>query len=62
MTAEAEHVIEDFEALPEDAKREVLAAIIRMSRDLDYPPISDSELVSAADQLFAQYDRREAGE
>lgn len=62
MTAEAKHVIEDFEALPEDEKREVLAEIIRMSRDLDYPALTDGELVSAADQLFAQYDRREAGE
>jgi hypothetical protein len=62
MTAEAKHVIEDFEALPEEEKREVLAEIIRMSRDLDYPALSDGELVSVADQLFAQYDRREAGE
>ncbi len=54
--------VEDFEALPEKARREVLAELIRMSRDLDYPGIADGELVSVADQLFAQYDRREAGE
>jgi len=47
--------------IPEDAKREVLAEI-RLSRDLDYPGVSDRELVSVADQLFAEYDRREAGE
>jgi hypothetical protein len=62
MTAEARHFIEDFTALPEEAKREVLAEIIRMSRDLDYPAISDGELLSVADEIFTQYDRREAGE
>jgi hypothetical protein len=62
MTAEARHFIEDFAALPEETKREVLAEIIRMSRDLDYPSISDGELLSVADEIFTQYDRREAGE
>ena len=59
MTAETKHVIEDFEALPDEAKREVLAEIIRISRDLEYPGVSEGELVSAADELFVQYDRRE---
>jgi hypothetical protein len=54
MTAEAKHVIEDFEALPAEAKREVLAEIIRMSRDLDYPAISNGELVSVVDQLLCR--------
>ena len=62
MTAEAKHFIDDFEALPDEAKLEVLAEIIRISRNLDYPGISDGELVSAADEIFVQYDRREAGE
>jgi len=62
MTAEAKHFIEDFEALPDEAKREVLAAIIRISSDLEYPGISDEELVAAASEVFAEYDRREAGE
>ncbi|HXA20628.1 MAG TPA: hypothetical protein VN380_26855 [Thermoanaerobaculia bacterium] len=62
MTVEAKHFIEDFSALPDESKREVLAEIIRMSRNLDYPEISEGELLSVADEIFKQYDRREAGE
>ena len=52
-------MIEEFEALPDPAKREVLAELIRLSRDIDYPAISDGELLTAADAIFLEYDRRE---
>lgn len=59
MTADARHIIDDFEALPDPAKREVLAELIRLSRHLDYPAIGDDELVTAADEVFRGYDERE---
>jgi hypothetical protein len=62
VTAQGKHIIEEFEALPDAAKREVLAELIRTSRFLEYPQVSDDELLSAADELFLDYDRREAGE
>lgn len=62
MTAEAKHVIENFESLPDDEKIEVLAEIIRLSRDIEYPDVADDEFRSAADSLFLDYDRREAAE
>jgi hypothetical protein len=62
MTAEARNVIEEFRSLPDAAKREVLAELVRMSRDIDYPPASDDELVSAANEVFLAYDEREAGD
>jgi hypothetical protein len=62
VTSAAKHIIEDFGALPDPAKREVLAELLRMSRYLDYPSMSDDELVSAADEVFLQYDRRESSE
>jgi hypothetical protein len=62
MTAEARHIIDDFGSLPDDEKREVLAELIRISRHIDYPDVSDDELVSAADMVFLEYDRRESGE
>lgn len=62
MTAQGKHIIEEFEALPDAAKREVLAELIRTARFVDYPPGSDDELLSAADELFIEYDRREAAE
>jgi hypothetical protein len=52
VTAQARHIIEDFGALPDQEKREVLAELIRMSRHLDYPAVSDDELLAAADEIF----------
>lgn len=62
MTAQAKHIIEDFGTLPDQEKREVLAQLIRMARHIDYPPVTDDELLSAADEVFLEYDRREAEE
>jgi hypothetical protein len=62
VTAQGKHIIEEFEALPDAAKREVLAELIRTSRFIEYPQVSDDELFSAADELFLEYDRREANE
>ena len=62
MTAEAKHLLEEFGALPDPSKREVLAELLRVSRYLDYPEMSDEELTSAANDVFLAYDEREAGE
>ena len=62
VTAEAKHIIEDFESLPDQEKREVLAELIRISRQMDYPALSDDDLIAAADEVFLEYERREAGE
>jgi hypothetical protein len=61
MTAEAKHIVEDFEALPDTAKREVLAELVRISGRIDYPSVSDDELISAANDIFLAYDEREDG-
>lgn len=62
VTADAKHVIENFESLPDQEKIEVLAEIIRLSRDIEYPEMAEDELRSAADHVFLDYDRREAAE
>ena len=62
MTAQAKHIIEEFQALPDQAKREVLAELIRTSRSIEYPQLSEDELLSAADEVFLEYDRREVKE
>jgi hypothetical protein len=33
-----------------------------MSRYIDYPEVSGDELLSAADEVFLEYDRRESSE
>ena len=35
MTTQADHIIEDFGALPDQEKREVLAQLIRIARHID---------------------------
>jgi len=62
MTAAAAHIIEDFEALPEPEKREVLAKLLQIASHLDYGAISDEELVSTTDALFVAYDAEEQPE
>lgn len=59
MTAAAEHIIEDFEALPEPEKREVLVKLLQIASHLDYGPISDEELLASADEVFVAFDREE---
>lgn len=60
MTADARHIVEDFRALPDAEKREVLAELVRISARIDYPAVSDEELLSAANDVFLTYDEREA--
>ena len=62
MTAQGKRIIEEFGALPDAAKREVLAELIRTARFIEYPDVSEDELLSAADEIFLEYDRREADE
>ena len=59
MTAEAKHFLEEFQTLPEDAKREVLTKILIMSRDIELPELTDDERIAIADEVFAAYDAEE---
>ena len=60
MTDAARHLIEAFQALPDLDKREVLAALLREAQ-VPYQAPSDDDLTSAADEVFLDLDRREAG-
>ena len=60
MTATGKHVLEDFESLSEVEKREVLSNLLRISRGIGDPKISQDELVGAADAIFFSY--KETGE
>jgi len=62
MTAAGKHIVDDFESLPDAEKREVLANLLRISRSIEYPEISDEELVASANAVFLEYDRQESNE
>jgi hypothetical protein len=59
MTAAAEHIVEDFEALPDLERRQVLAKILQIASQMDYGPITDEELLASADKIFVTFDREE---
>jgi hypothetical protein len=62
VTAEAKHLIEDFEKLSDLEKREVLSELLHAAQLLEYPATTEDELVSAANEVFLEYDSREAGD
>ena len=60
MTTKAQSVLQSFEQLAEDDKREVMTAIVRSCRAVDWPAMTDDELHQAADAVFLELDRNEA--
>lgn len=59
MTAEAKHLIEEFEALPDATKQRVLAELLRIANDIEYPELTDNDLCAVASETFAAYDAEE---
>lgn len=59
VTADAKHIVDDFRALSDAAKREVLAELVRISGHIEYPVVSDDELLTAANDVFLAYDEQE---
>jgi hypothetical protein len=62
MATDIQSILQSFDLLPDSQKREVAFEIVRRSLQLDTPPLSDDDLVSAADDLFLQLDRNEGGD
>jgi hypothetical protein len=62
MTEAAQRILDTFERLPEDDKRSVLAEILRRAAADDYPPLKDTDLTFAAEQVFLELDRDEGPE
>lgn len=61
VTEAARHLLEAFQTLPDLDKREVLATLLREATQVPYPAPSDDDLTAAADEVFLDLDRREAG-
>ena len=62
MTAAAKTILESFDELPEQEKREVASAILRRALRFDLPPLTDDDLVAQADELFRELDAHEASD
>lgn len=60
MTTAVQHVLESFEHLRDAEKQQVAAEIIRRLAKLDFPPLSDEDLVLSAEELFLELDKQES--
>ena len=59
MGTPAENLIATFDQLPDMEKQEVASAILRRTLQIEFPPVSDEELVLSAEETFRELDRRE---
>jgi predicted nucleic acid-binding protein len=59
MTDPANQLLNAFDALPPDDRREVAAAVLRRVLDEAPAEFSDEALVTAAEELFLQRDAAE---
>jgi hypothetical protein len=62
MSNSAKSIIESFDELSEEEKREVARAILRRALRFDSPPLTDDDLVTQAEDLFLDLDKREASD
>ena len=62
MTTQVQEILHSFNLLPESDQRELAGEILRRSLMLDARPLSDEQLVGAAEDLFLELDRGEAGD
>jgi hypothetical protein len=60
MTKAVQHLLQSFDLLSETEKQEVVAELLRRSRHLDIPVLSDEELTLSAEKIFLELDRRES--
>lgn len=59
MTRAAEQILQEFEALPEKERSEPVSELARRVALAPHEVPSDEDLISAADQLFRDFDCRE---
>jgi len=62
MTRAAKKLIDEFEALPDEDRTEVLVELLRRAALAPHDLPSEDDLTAAADRLFADLDRREDSE
>jgi len=59
MNTSVKQILDSFDQLPESEKRELASEILRRTVKLDFPSMTDEELVLSAEELFLELDKRE---
>lgn len=62
MTQAAKKLLDEFEALPERDRTEILAELLRRTASAPHDLPTDDDLVATADHLLLELDRRERSE
>lgn len=50
--SDLQQILDDVTSLPEDERREVLAELLRMTRELDHPDPTEDALLAAAEEVL----------
>jgi hypothetical protein len=59
MNANAQKILSSFDLLPPTAKQEVAFEILRRTREFDFPPLTDDDLIANAEAVFLELDQQE---
>ncbi|MEH2137321.1 MULTISPECIES: hypothetical protein [unclassified Nostoc] len=62
MTAPVEELLSTFDRLPESERLEIALEILKRVRHLDFPCLSNEDLVWNAEEIFLELDRQEASD
>ncbi len=62
MNASVQKVLNTFDSLTKSEQREIALEILKRVTDLDFPSLSDEELVLNAEEIFLELDKREAND
>jgi hypothetical protein len=60
MSTAVDEILNSFDHLSETEKYQVASEIIRRTRSLDFPALTDEELTLNAEAIFLELDHRES--
>lgn len=60
MSADVKEILNDFDLLSDNEKKELASEILRRTIKFDFPPLTNNELVQSAEKLFLDLDYRES--
>lgn len=60
MTALVQELLNTFDQLTDSERLDLVLEILKRTSDLQFPPLSDEDLVRNAERLFLELDEQEA--
>lgn len=62
MSAAVQQLLNAFERLSEDERRDALIELLMRADQLEYPPLDNETIDRIADEAFLEYELREAAD